>query len=173
LIIGASGGVGTFAVQLAKVFGAYVTAVCSTANVALVRSIGADRVIDYTQEDFAAGAERYDLILDTAGRRSLSHLRRTLTATGTLVIVGGEGGNRWTGGFGRQLRAVVLSRFVRQTLRALTAEEPQEDLLSLKDLIEEEKVTPVIGRTFPLDETANALRDADEGHGRGKTVVTV
>jgi NADPH:quinone reductase-like Zn-dependent oxidoreductase len=173
LIIGASGGVGTFAVQLAKVFGAYVTAVCSTANVALVRSIGADRVIDYTQKDFAAGAERYDLILDTAGRRSLSHLRRTLTATGTLVIVGGEGGNRWTGGFGRQLRAVVLSRFVRQTLRALTAEEPQEDLLSLKDLIEEEKVTPVIGRTFPLDETANALRDADEGHGRGKTVVTV
>jgi NADPH:quinone reductase-like Zn-dependent oxidoreductase len=172
LIIGASGGVGTFAVQLAKVFGARVTGACSTANVALVRSIGADRVIDYTQEDFAAGTERYDVILDTAGRRSLSHLRRALTATGTLVIVGGEGGGRWTGGFGRQLRAVVMSRFVRQNLRALTAEEPQEDLLFLKDLIEAEKVTPVIGRTFPLDETANALRDADEGHGRGKTVVT-
>jgi NADPH:quinone reductase-like Zn-dependent oxidoreductase len=119
LIIGASGGVGTFAVQLAKAFGAHVTGVRSTAKADLVRAIGADDVIDYTREDFASGARRYDLILDTAGRRSLSHLRRALTPRGTLVVVGGEGGGRWTGGFDRQLRAVVLSPFVRQTLRGL------------------------------------------------------
>jgi NADPH:quinone reductase-like Zn-dependent oxidoreductase len=113
LVIGASGGVGTFAVQLAKVFEAHVTGVCSTAKVDLVRSVGADRVIDYTREDFADEAKSYDLILDTAGRRSLSHLRRALSPRGTLVIVGGEGGGRWTGGFGRQLRAVLLSPFLR------------------------------------------------------------
>src|ERR687889_147678 len=136
LVIGASGGVGTFAVQIAKAFGTHVTGVCSTAKAELVRSLGADRVIDYTREDFADGDDRYDLILDMAGRRSLSLLRRALAPRGTLVIVGGEGGSRWTGGFERQLRAVVVSRFVRQRLRALMSTERHEDLLFLKDLIE-------------------------------------
>lgn len=173
LIIGASGGVGTFAVQLAKLFDAHVTGVCSTPKVDLVRSIGADHVIDYTREDFADGARRYDLILDTAGRRSLSHLRRVLTPKGTLVIVGGEGGGRWTGGFERQLRAGVVSPFVGQRLRPLSSAERQEDLLFLKDVIEAGKVTPVITRTFPLHEAAKALADADEGHGLGKAVISV
>jgi NADPH:quinone reductase-like Zn-dependent oxidoreductase len=173
LIIGASGGVGTFAVQLAKAFEAQVTGVCRTPKVDLVRSIGADHVIDYTREDFADGAHRYDLILDTAGRRSLSHLRRALTAQGTLVIVGGEGGGRWTGGFDRQLRAVLLSRFLRQQLRSLTAVERREDLLFLKDVIEAGKLTPVINRTYPLNEAPKALSDADEGHGLGKAVITI
>jgi NADPH:quinone reductase-like Zn-dependent oxidoreductase len=173
LIIGASGGVGTFAVQLAKVFEAQVTGVCSTPKVDLVRSIGADHVIDYTREDFADGAQRYDLILDTAGRRSLSLLRRALTAQGTLVIVGGEGGGRLTGGFERQLRAVLLSPFLRRQLRSLTAVERREDLLFLKDLIEAGKLTPVINRTYPLNEAPKALSDADEGHGRGKKIITV
>ncbi len=172
LIIGASGGVGTFAVQLAKVFGAHVTGVCSTTKVDLVRSIGADHVVDYTREDFADG-ERYDLILDTAGGRPLSHLRRALTPRGTLVIVGGEGGGRWTGGFERQLRAAVLSPLVGQRLHALSSTQRQEDLLFLKDVIDAGQVTPVISRTYPLDEAAKALSDADEGHGRGKTVITV
>ena len=173
LIIGASGGVGTFAVQLARGFGAHVTGVCSTQKVDLVRSIGAEHVIDYTREDFADGARRYDLILDTAGRRSLSHLRRALTPRGTLVIVGGEGGGRLTGGFERQLRAVVLSPFLRQQLRSLTAVERREDLRFLKELIEAGKLTPVISRTYPLDEAPKALADADEGHGRGKNIITV
>jgi NADPH:quinone reductase-like Zn-dependent oxidoreductase len=173
LIIGASGGVGTFAVQLAKVFGAHITGVCSTTKVDLVRSVGADHVIDYTREDFADEAHRYDLILDTAGRRSLSHLRRALAPRGTLVIVGGEGGGRWTGGFERQLRAVLLSPFLRRQLRSLTAVDRREDLLILKDLIEAGKVTPVISKTYPLMEAPKALSDADEGHGRGKAVITV
>jgi NADPH:quinone reductase-like Zn-dependent oxidoreductase len=173
LIIGASGGVGTFAVQLAKAFEAHVTGVCSTTKVELVQSIGAGRVIDYTREDFADEAQRYELILDTAGRRSLSHLRRALTPQGTLVIVGGEGGGRWTGGFERSLRAVLLSRFVGQRLRGLSPVERQEDLLFLKDVIEAGNVTPVISRTYPLDEAPKALSDADEGHGRGKTVITI
>jgi NADPH:quinone reductase-like Zn-dependent oxidoreductase len=172
LIIGASGGVGTFAVQLAKAFDAHVTGVCSTPKVDLVRSLGADHVIDYTREDFAARG-RHDLILDTAGRRSLSDLRRALTPQGTLVIVGGEGGGPLTGGFERQLRALVLSRFVAQQLRPLTAVDRRADLLSLKDLIEAGKLAPVIDRTYPLAEAAKALADADEGHGRGKKVVTV
>jgi len=173
LIIGGSGGVGTFAVQLAKMFGAHVTGVCSTAKVELVQSIGADRVIDYTREEFADGSQRYDLILDTAGRRSLSHLRRALTPRGTLAIVGGEGGGRWTGGFGRQLGAPLVSAFVRQRLRPVSSAEREGDLLFLKDAIEAGKVTPVITATYPLDEAAKALSDADEGHGRGKVVITV
>ena len=173
LIIGASGGVGTFAVQLAKMFEAHVTGVCSTTKMDLVRSIGADHVVDYTREDFADGAQRYDLIVDTAGRRSLSHLRRALAPRGTLVLVGGEGGGRWTGGFERQLRALVMSPFLRQKLRPLVSTERQEDLLFLKDVIEAGKVTPVIGRTYALDDAQQALSDADEGHGRGKTIVTV
>jgi NADPH:quinone reductase-like Zn-dependent oxidoreductase len=173
LIIGASGGVGTFAVQLAKVFGAHVTGVCSPTKVDLVRSLGADHVIDYTREDIAGGGQRYDLILDTAGRRSLSHLRRALTPKGTLVIVGGEGGGRLTGGFERQLRAAVLSPFVGQRLRAVMSVARQDDLRYLKDVIEAGEVTPVISKTYPLAEAAKALSDADEGHGRGKTVITV
>jgi NADPH:quinone reductase-like Zn-dependent oxidoreductase len=173
LIIGASGGVGTFAVQLAKVFGAHVTGVCSTTKVDLVRSLGADHVIDYTREDFTDGRQRYELILDTAGRRPLSHLRRALTPKGTLVIVGGEGGGRLTGGFERQLRAGLLSPFVGQRLRAVMSTARQEDLRYLKDVIEAGEVTPVISKTYPLAEAAKALSDADEGHGRGKRVITV
>ena len=173
LIIGASGGVGTFAVQLAKLFGTHVTGVCSTPKVDLVRSIGAADVIDYTREDFADGVQRYDLILDTAGRRSLSHLRRALTPRGTLAIVGGEGGGRWIGGFDRQLRAALLSPFVAQRLRPVSSAERQEDLVFLKDVIEAGKVTPVISRTYPLEEAAKALGDADEGHGQGKAVITL
>jgi NADPH:quinone reductase-like Zn-dependent oxidoreductase len=173
LIIGASGGVGTFAVQLAKTFEAHVVGVCSTPKADLVRSLGADHVIDYTREDFADQARRYDLILDTAGRRSLSHLRRALAPRGRLVIVGGEGGGRLTGGFERQLRAVLLSPFLRQQLRSLVAVDRRDDLLFLKDLIEAGKVTPVISKTYPLNEAPKALGDADDGHGRGKAVITV
>jgi NADPH:quinone reductase-like Zn-dependent oxidoreductase len=173
LIIGASGGVGTFAVQLAKYFDAHLTGVCSTAKTELVRSLGTDAVIDYTREDFADRPERYDLIVDTAGRRSLSRLRGALTARGTLVIVGGEGGGVLTGGFERQLRAFVLSRFVGQRLVPLAAGDPRVDLLFLKDVIEDGKLTPVIDRTFALGDAPQALTDAEEGHGSGKKVVVV
>jgi NADPH:quinone reductase-like Zn-dependent oxidoreductase len=174
LIIGAAGGVGTFAVQLAKAFGAAVTGVCSTTKLDLVRSIGAEEVIDYTREDFADGARRWDLIVDTAGRRSLSQLRRGLAPRGRLVIVGGEGGGRWLGGFDRQiLRAPVLSLFVRQTLRPLTSKERREDLVVLKELIEAGKLTPVIDRTYPLREAPEAVRYLEGGHARGKVVITV
>jgi len=174
LIIGAAGGVGSFAVQLAKAFGAEVTGVCSTTKVDLVRSIGADEVINYTREDFANGARRWDLIVDTAGRRSLSHLRRALTPRGTLVIVGGEGGGRWLGGFDRQiLRAPILSLLVRQRLRPLVSKERRDDLVVLKELIEAGKVTPVIDRTYPLSEVPEAIRYLEAGHARGKIVITV
>ena len=174
LIIGASGGVGTFAVQLAKAFGAEVTGVCRTNAIELVRSLGADHVIDYTRDDFADGVHRYDLILDTAGRRSLTHLRRALTPHGTLVIVGGEGGGRWTGGFERQIvRATVLSIVVRQRLRPLTSTARRKDLLALKEFAEAGKLTPVISKSCPLREAAKALSDANEGHGRGKVVITI
>jgi NADPH:quinone reductase-like Zn-dependent oxidoreductase len=174
LIIGAAGGVGTFAVQLAKAFGAKVTGVCSTTKLDLVRSIGADEAIDYTREDFADGARHWDLVVDTAGRRSLSQLRRALTGRGTLVIVGGEGGGRWLGGFDRQiLRAPAVSAFSRQRLRPLVSKERSEDLLVLKELIEAGKVTPVIDRTYPLREAPEAVRYLEEGHARGKVVVRV
>jgi NADPH:quinone reductase-like Zn-dependent oxidoreductase len=174
LIIGAGGGVGTFAVQLAKAFGADVTGVCSTAKVDLVRSIGADHVIDYTREDFTDGRERYDLILDTAGNRSLSRLRRVLAGRGTLVIIGGEGGGRWTGGFERQiLQAPLLSLFVGQHLRSLTSAAGREDLNVLKELIEAGKVVPVIDKTYSLPEVAHAIRDMRAGHARGKLVIAI
>ena len=174
LVIGAGGGVGTFAVQLAKAFGAEVTGVCSTTKADLVRSIGADDAIDYTREDFADGKRRFDLILDTAGNRSLSHLRRALAPRGTLVIVGGEGGSRWLGGFDRQiLRAPLLSPFVSQTLRPLISKEAKADLVALKELIEAGKLTPVIDRTYPLIEAPEAIRYLAEGHARGKIVITV
>jgi NADPH:quinone reductase-like Zn-dependent oxidoreductase len=174
LVIGAAGGVGSFAVQLAKAFGAEVTGVCSTTKVDLVRSIGADHVIDYTRDDFADGARHWNLIVDTAGRRSLSRLRRALTHGGTLVIVGGEGGGRWLGGFDRQiLRAPILSPLVSQTLRPLTSKERSEDLVVLKELIEAGKLTPVIDRTYPLGQAPEAIRHLEQGHARGKVVIRV
>jgi NADPH:quinone reductase-like Zn-dependent oxidoreductase len=173
LIIGASGGVGTYAVQLAKAFGAEVTAVCSTTKVDLVRSLGADHVIDYARDDFAAGERRYDVILDIGGNSSLSRLRRALTPKGTLVIAGGETGGRWLGGSDRQLRALVLSRFVDQKLTTFISSENHEDLIVLSELIEAGKVTPVIDRIYPLSEVAKAIRNVEEGQARGKIVIAV
>jgi NADPH:quinone reductase-like Zn-dependent oxidoreductase len=173
LIIGASGGVGTFAVQIAKALGAHVTGVCSTKKAEMVRSIGAEHVIDYTREDFAEGEQLYDVILDIGGNSSLSRLRRALTPKGTLVIAGGEGGGRWLGGTDRQLRAVMLSPFVGQKLGTFINKENHEDLLVLKELIEGGKLTPVIDRTYPLSEVPEAIRYLEEGHARGKVVIAV
>ena len=173
LIIGAGGAVGTFAVQIAKAFGAHVTGVCSTTKVDLVRSIGADEVIDYTRDDFAESGQRYDAILDTAGARSVSHLRRALTPKGALVIVGAEGGGRWFGGFGRNLRAQMLSPFVSQKLGTFVAKQNSENLIALKELIEAGKVMPVIDRTYPLSDVPEAMRYVEAGHARGKVVITV
>src|SRR5215203_4488429 len=172
LIIGAAGGVGTYAVQLAKAFGGSVTGVCSTSKVDLVRDLGADEVIDYTREDFTDGTRRFDLILDTAGRRPLSRLRRALTPQGTLVLVGGEGGERWLGGFQRQIFAPLCSLFTEQKLIGLMSKETQQGLLILKDLIEAGKLTPVIGGTYQLSEAAQAIRYLEQGHARGKVVLT-
>ena len=173
LIIGAAGGVGTFAVQIAKALGAEVTGVCSTTKTDLVRSIGADHAIDYTREDFANRRLQHDVILDTAGNRSLTHLRRALTPQGTLVIIGGEGGGRWFG-VGRQLQALMLSPFVDQRLCSLfSMERPKEDLQFLKELVEAGRVTPVIDRIYPLNEVPKAIRYWEEGHARGKIVITV
>jgi NADPH:quinone reductase-like Zn-dependent oxidoreductase len=174
LILGAAGGVGTFAVQIAKAFGGKVTAVCSTSKADLVRSIGADDVIDYTREDFTDGARRWDVIIDTAGRRPLSQLRRALTPKGTLVIVGGDGGGHWTGGFFRgMLRAPLVSLFVGQKLGGLNSKVKEDNLEALRELIEAGKVTPVIDRTYPLIEAPDAIRYLAEGHARGKIVITV
>src|SRR5919106_1401152 len=173
LIIGASGGVGTYAVQIAKAFGANVTGVCSTQKVEMVRSIGADHVIDYTQEDFAEGDRRYDVILDIGGNSSLSRLRRALASRGTLVIVGGEGGGRWLGGTDRQLRAMMLSPLVGQKLGTFVNKENHEDMLVLKELIESGKITPVIDRMYPLAEVPEAIMYLEGGHARGKVVISV
>ena len=173
LIIGASGGVGTYAVQLAKVFGAEVTAVCSTAKVEMVRALGADHVIDYTQADFATSGLRYDAILDIGGNASLARLRQALAPQGTLVIAGGETDGRWLGGSDRQVRALVLSRFIGQTLKTFVAKENHEDLLVLKELIEAGKVTPAIDRAYPLAEAPDAISYMVQGHARGKVVITV
>jgi NADPH:quinone reductase-like Zn-dependent oxidoreductase len=172
VVIGASGGVGSFAVQLAKAFGAEVTGVCSTKSLELVRSIGADQVIDYTQEDFTRTGQRYDLILEMAGNRALADLRRALTPKGTLVLVGGTGG-RWFMGTGRTLRAVLVSPFVGQRLRSFFSKPRGVDLVVLQELIEAGKVTPVIDRTFPLAETPEAIRYVGERSTQGKTVITV
>jgi NADPH:quinone reductase-like Zn-dependent oxidoreductase len=173
IIIGAAGGVGSFAVQIAKAFGAHVTGVCSTTQLDLVRSIGADEVIDYTREDFVEMGQRYDVILDIAGNRPVSNLRRTLAPKGTLVIVGGEGGGKWFGGINRQLGAQLRSMFVGQRLGTFIAKQNGEDLLALTELIEVGKVTPVIGTTFPLQEVPEAIRHLIEGHARGKVVIAV
>jgi NADPH:quinone reductase-like Zn-dependent oxidoreductase len=171
LVIGASGGVGSYAVQLAKALGAEVTGVASTAKTGLVRSLGADHVLDYTREDFADGRRHYDLILDIGGNSRLARLRRALTPTGTLVIAGGEGG-KWTG-VGRQLRALMLSPFVRQRLTMYVSRHRQADLDTLRQLIETGQVTPVIGQTYPLADLPQAIHDLHAGHVRGKIAITV
>jgi 2-desacetyl-2-hydroxyethyl bacteriochlorophyllide A dehydrogenase len=171
LIIGASGGVGTYAVQLAKAFGARVTGVCSTAKVDLVRSLGADEVIDYTQEDFVDGVKRFDLILDIGGDNRISRLRRALAPKGTLVIVGGEGGT-WTG-VGRQIRAVALSPFVPERLTMFVNKERNDDLDAVGRLIETGEVTPIVDRTFPLVEVPDALRYLEAGQARGKIAISI
>jgi NADPH:quinone reductase-like Zn-dependent oxidoreductase len=173
LIIGAGGGVGTFAVQLAKAFGAEVTGVCSTSKVDLVESIGADNVIDYTREDFADRPARYDLIIDNAGNRSLSQLRGALAPEATLVIVGGENGGAWVGPADRIIPVALLSPFVKQRLLALMATERQEDLRALAEMAEAGKFKPALDRTYPLVEAPDAVRYVGEGHARGKVVVTI
>ncbi len=173
LIVGASGGVGTYAVEIAKACGAEVTGVCSTAKVDLVRSIGADHVIDYTRDDFASGSQRYDLILDIGGNSPLPRLRRALAPSGALVLVGGEDGDRWTGGMGRQLQAVVLSPFVRQRLTMKIAKENCADLERLAGLLEAGKLTPTVDKTYPLDQTPDAMRHLQAGQARGKIVIAV
>jgi len=173
LIVGASGGVGTYAVQIAKALDAEVTGVCSTAKVELVRSLGADHVIDYTRDDFANGAHRYDVILDIGGNATLSRLRLALAPKGTLVIVGGEGGGRWTGGIDRQLRALAWSPFVRQRMTSYIAKQRGVDLERLTKLIEDGAVTPSIGQVYPLAEAAEAMRQLETGHARGKLVLAI
>jgi NADPH:quinone reductase-like Zn-dependent oxidoreductase len=171
LVIGASGGVGTFAVQIAKALGADVTGVASTQKLDLVRSLGADRVIDYTQADITDDGQRYDVVLDIGGNRPLSRLRRVLTGRGTLVIVGGEGGDRWTGGLHRQLGATMLSLFVRQRLGTFIAKPNRRDLDALRDLIEAGSVTPAVDRVIALDEVPDAIRDLHRGRVHGKVVI--
>jgi NADPH:quinone reductase-like Zn-dependent oxidoreductase len=173
LVLGASGGVGTFAVQIAKAFDAEVTGVCSTTKVDLVRSLGADRVIDYTEDDVTQDGRRYDVILDIGGNRPLAHLRRILTPRGTLVIVGGEGGGRWLGGNDRQLRAMLLSPFVGQKLGTFVSREKAVDLTTLRDLIDSGRVTPTIERTYSLAETATAVRHVQDGRARGKVAIAI
>jgi NADPH:quinone reductase-like Zn-dependent oxidoreductase len=172
LITGASGGVGTFAVQIAKSFDAEVTGVCSTRNVDMVRSIGADQVIDYTQEDFTKGEQRYDLILDNVGNHSLSDMRAALTPDGTL-LANGAPISGWVRGIGRPAAAMLLSVFVSQQGRPFVSLPNQEDLATLKKLAETGKITPVIDQTYPLSQTPEAMAHVGEGHARGKTVVTV
>jgi NADPH:quinone reductase-like Zn-dependent oxidoreductase len=173
LIIGASGGVGTFAVQLAKSFGAEVTGVCSTRNLEMVSSIGADHVIDYSEEDFTQLAERYDLIFQLAGTQSASSCRRVLTPRGTLVLSSGDGGGPWLGPLGRLVRALAQAPFVSQNVVTWVAKKSQEGLRYLKELIEAEKVRPVIDRQYTLSEVPEAMRYLEEGHARGKIVITV
>jgi len=173
LIIGASGGVGTFTLQLAKTLGAEVTAVDSTAKIELVRSLGADHVVDYTRDDFVDTGRRYDLIIDIGGRNSLSRLRRALTRRGTLVIVGGEGGNRLTGGIGRQLRAMLLSPFVKQRLTMFISTEHHSFMERLAEFIESGEVVPAIGQRFTLQDTATAIRQMLAGTATGKSVIVV
>jgi NADPH:quinone reductase-like Zn-dependent oxidoreductase len=172
LIIGASGGVGTFAVQIAKAYGANVTAVCSTRNVDLVRSIGADHVIDYTREDFTKSHQRYDLILELADSRSLSEHRKVLKPKGTLVMSSGVGG-RWLGPLGRMIKAVVMSPFVSQTVRVLTIKTSVSDLDVLRELIESGDIEPVIDKTYPLAATSDAVGYVERGHTQGKTIVSM
>ena len=175
LINGASGGVGTFAVQIAKTFGADVTGVCSSRNVDLVRSLGADHVIDYTKEDFAKGTERYDVILDNVPNHSLSECRRILTPNGKYVMIGGGGPNdsRWVGPFGRVIKTMVLSPFTSQKMGMMMADANGKDLTILADMMQSGKLKPVIDRTYKLNEVPAAIAYLEEGHARGKVVITV
>jgi NADPH:quinone reductase-like Zn-dependent oxidoreductase len=174
LIVGAGGGIGTFAVQIAKSYGVHVTGVCSTSKQELVRSLGADHVIDYTRVDFTQGEERYDLILDNVLRHSLSALLRVLNRDGTLVPNGGQFYKRWFASTGVLLiKAPLLSLFVPQRIRVCTERPGQKDLLALKALMESGKLSPVVGRTYPLDRTGDAISCFGEGHARGKVVITV
>ncbi|MGP0004118.1 MAG: NAD(P)-dependent alcohol dehydrogenase [Acidimicrobiales bacterium] len=172
LINGAAGGVGTFAVQIAKAFGADVTGVCSTSNLELVRSIGADQVIDYTAEDFTRSGRQYDLMLDTVGNRPLSELRRAMAPKGTLLLVGG-GGGRLLGPATQLLAALVLSPFVSQRLLPVAARPTKHDLVVLKDLVEAGKITPVLDTVYPLTGAPDAIRHLETGHARGKIVITM
>jgi NADPH:quinone reductase-like Zn-dependent oxidoreductase len=173
LINGAAGGVGTYAVQIAKAFGAQVTGVCSTRNVELVRSIGADEVVDYTQADFTRSGQRYDLMLDVIGNHSLADCRRALTPQGTYVAAGGPSNGNWLGPVAGLLKVVIAGWFVSQKLLPFLAKTNQPDLLILQELLASGKVTPVIDRCYPLSETADAIRYLEEGHARGKVVITV
>jgi NADPH:quinone reductase-like Zn-dependent oxidoreductase len=175
LINGASGGVGTFAVQIAKSFGAEVTGVCSTRNLDLVRSLGADHVIDYTKEDFTKSEQRYDLILDNVGTQPLSGFRRALTPKGICVMIGGGGPNDGglIGPMARPIKALLLSPFISQKMGMFMAELNKKDLTILGDLMQSGKVTPVIDRTYPLSQIAEAMRYLEKGHARGKVVITV
>jgi NADPH:quinone reductase-like Zn-dependent oxidoreductase len=173
LIIGASGGVGTFAVQIAKALGAHVTGVCSTQNLELVRALGADQIIDYTQEDFAQSGQKYELIFQLAGMHSPSHCRRALTPQGRLVLSSGDSDGRWIGPVDRIIKAAVLSPFVSQTLGSLGTKRSKKDLEHLKDLIEAGKLTPVIDQTRSLSEVPEAIRYVEKGHARGKVVITM
>ncbi|HEX2179041.1 MAG TPA: NAD(P)-dependent alcohol dehydrogenase [Actinomycetota bacterium] len=172
LVIGASGGVGSFAVQIAKAFGAEVTGVASTSKVEMVRALGAQHVVDYTAGDFLDGRVRYDLILDTGGNSRLADLRRALTPTGRLVLVGGESGARWLG-MGRQLKAALLSPLVKQKLGSLMSKENAEDLVVLTELIESGRVVPAVDKTYPLAEAAAAITYVWEGRARGKVVIAI
>jgi NADPH:quinone reductase-like Zn-dependent oxidoreductase len=173
LIIGASGGVGSYAVQIAKAYGADVTGVCSAAKTHFVRSLGADRTIDYAAEEFADGSRRYDLILDVGGNTPLRRLRRALEATGSLVIVGGESKGNLTGGLGRSLRAPLMSLFVRPRLTMLASKEHHADLAPLTELIEAGKVTPSIEATYSLDRAPDAMCQLEAGTVRGKVAITI
>src|SRR6266481_1223324 len=175
LINGASGGVGTFAVQIAKSFGADVTGVCSTRNVDLVRSLGADHVIDYTKEDFAKGAERYAVMLDNVGNRSLSECRQVLTPNGKYVLIGGGGAGDqgFLGGLGKALWAMVFSKFVNQQMGMMMADANHNDLTILADMMQSGKLKPVIDRTYKLEQVPDAIRYVEQGHARGKVVITV
>jgi NADPH:quinone reductase-like Zn-dependent oxidoreductase len=171
LIVGASGGVGTFGVQIAKSFDAEVTGECSTRNVDMVRTLGADHIIDYTQEDFTRSGQKYDLIFQLAGTRSPSECRRALTSKGTLVQISGESEGRWIGPVDRIIKALVLSPFVSQKMASFTVKPNQEDLRFLKQLIEAGTLTPVIDRTYSLSEVPEAIRYLENGHARGKVVI--
>ena len=175
LINGASGGVGTFAVQIAKTLGADVTGVCSTRNVDMVRSLGADHVIDYTKEDFARGEQRYDVILDNVPNHSLSECRRILNPKGKYIMIGGGGPNdsRWLGPFGRVINTLLLSPFVSQEMGMMMADANQKDLTVLGDLMQSGQVKPVIDRTYKLSEVPAAIAYLEEGHARGKVVITL
>ncbi len=173
LVIGAGGGIGTFAVQIAAALGAEVTGVCSTGNVELVRSLGAAHVIDYTKEDFTAGPTRYDIILDNVSNLPLGTLRGALTPKGTLVLNGGGSPGHVFGPIAGLLEAVVVNLFVSQRLRPLPSKPTREELLTVTELIESGKLTPIVDRTYPLADTAEGLRYVEQGHARGKVVVTV